>query len=157
MSSKLKVKVTFYGYPDNDDGENNFGTNIIAHTLPGRYTNEDGDPIAGGEGTSDNPITAATREGNELLPPGTRVYVPHLQKYLIVEDDCAPCDIDEWLDVWMQSNEHSRKDAVKECESNWTGDENDRWEVVIDPPDNLEVDTTPFFNTSTNQCNPVAS
>jgi WD40 repeat protein len=63
MSSKLKVKVTFYGYPDNDDGENNFGTNIIAHTLPGRYTNEDGAPIAGGEGTYDDPITAATKDG----------------------------------------------------------------------------------------------
>lgn len=157
MSSKLKVKVTFYGYPDNDDGENNFGTNIIAHTLPGRYTNEDGAPIAGGEGTYDDPITAASKKGNELLPPGALVYIPYLKKYLIVEDECASCTNNNWIDVWMDSNEDSDGDAVGECESNWTGDDNDRWEVVIDPPNNLEVDTTPLFDTSTNKCSPVSS
>jgi len=29
MSSNLSLKVTFYGYPDNDDGEGHFGTNVI--------------------------------------------------------------------------------------------------------------------------------
>jgi hypothetical protein len=42
------------------------------------------------------------------------------------------------------------KEAVDQCEKAWTLDE---VEVEIDPPDDREVDTKPFFNTSNDTCN----
>ncbi len=154
MSQMLKVQITFYGYPDNDDGHGHFGTNIIAHHQDGRPTNQDGDPIASGIGTYANPLTAATAEGNHLLPPGTLVYVPGFKKYLLVEDDCASCDSDDWIDIWMESNANFA-DEVQACEEAWTPD--DSIEVEVQPPNNHAVDTTPFFNMNTGVCRSSAS
>ena len=151
----MNVKVTFYGFPDNDDGFGNFGTNVIAyHEVwqgQSRPTNSNGDPIASGTGTFANPITVAAAAGNSLLPPGTLVYVTGLKKYLLVEDSCGNCTSD-WIDVWMESNAGSDPNAVMQCENNWTRDPK---EIQIDPPSGLVVDTTPFFDTIRNQCNPV--
>lgn len=149
MNQMLKVQITFYGYPDNDDGDGHFGTNVIAHHRDGRPTNHDGDPIASGIGTYDNPLTAATAEGNQLLPPGTRVYVPRFKKYLLVEDDCASCNSNDWIDIWMESNADFA-DEVQTCEAVWTPD--DHIEVEVHPSSDREVDTTPFFDTRTGQC-----
>lgn len=50
----MSLKVTFYGYPDND-GSGTFGTNLIAYALQwqghNRHRNAQGEPIAGGGGT----------------------------------------------------------------------------------------------------------
>ena len=61
-------------------------------------------PAAGGTGTYADPITAASDPRE--LPPGTLLYVPLLQAYLVMEDDCADC-IEQWehgrvahVDVW---------------------------------------------------------
>jgi hypothetical protein len=155
----MNVKVTFYGYPDNDDGSGNFGTNVIAHELTwqghNRRTNEQGDPIAGGAGTFEDPITAAASEGNTLMPPGTLVYIPRLKKYFLLEDNCASCSTEAWIDLWMESNAQSNPDVVLECEDNWTGDDTQLREIWINPPTALEVDTTPFFDTNLNRCNAV--
>ena len=151
----MSVKVTFYGYPDNDDGSGHFGTNIIADPLgQRRHTNAQGDPIAGGTGTFADPITAAASQGNTILPPGTLVYIPGLKKYFLVEDICGGCST-EWLDLWMESNAGSNASAVMQCENNWTGDPSQLKQIWVNPPPGLEVDTTAFFNTATNQCNPV--
>jgi hypothetical protein len=154
-----KVKVTFYGYPDNDDGEGHFGTNVIAHALVwqghSRYVNADGDPVAGGVGTYDDPITAAAKEANKLLKPGTLVYVTGLKKYFFLEDECASCSTDMWIDLWMESNANSDAESVKECEYDWTGDDTKLRDILINPPSNLEVDHTPFYDTAADKCNPV--
>ena len=157
-TSTMSAKVTFYGYPDNDDGSGNFGTNLIAYHLQwqgqSRRTNSQGDPIAGGTGTFADPITVAAGQGNSLLPPGTLVYVTGLKKYFLVEDICGNCT-SNWIDLWMESNAGSNANAVLQCESNWTGDVNQLKEIQINPPSGLVVDTTPFFDTVRNQCNPV--
>lgn len=151
----MSVKVTFYGYPDNDDGFGNFGTNVIAHHEvwqgQSRPVNSQGDPVASGTGTFANPITVAAAAGNSLLLPGTLVYVTGLRKYLLVEDSCGNCT-SNWIDVWMESNVGSDPAAVMQCENNWTRDPE---EIQINPPSGLVVDTTPFFDTIRNQCNPV--
>lgn len=156
---RARVKVTFYGYPDNDDGEGHFGTNLIAHALQwqgrDRHMNRQGDPVAGGVGTFDDPITAAASEGNRLMPPGTLVYVPGLKKYFLLEDDCASCDAEEWIDLWMESNARSDAAAVKRCEEDWTGDDTAPREILINPPAGLDVDTRPFFDTRADRCNAV--
>jgi 3D (Asp-Asp-Asp) domain-containing protein len=157
-ATTLSEKVTFYGYPDNDDGNGTFGTNVIAYGLQwqghSRHTNAQGDPVAGGVGSYDDPITVAASYGNSTLPPGALVYIPGLKKYFLVEDICGNCTA-AWIDLWMESNAGSDASAVTQCENNWTGDDTQPREVWLNPPSGLQVDTTPFFNVGTNQCNPV--
>jgi 3D (Asp-Asp-Asp) domain-containing protein len=154
-TTTLSAKVTFYGWPDNDDGNNNYGTNVIAcyQQWQGhdRHRNSQSEAVAGGVGTFADPVTVAAGDGNSLLPPGTLIYVTGLKKYFLVEDVCRNCT-SNWVDLWMESNDSV---GVEQCESNWTGDVNQFKEVRINPASNLAVDTTPFFNTSTHQCNPV--
>jgi 3D (Asp-Asp-Asp) domain-containing protein len=154
----LSDKVTFYGYPDNDDGSGNFGTNVIAYALQwqghSRHTNTQGEPVAGGIGTFEDPITVAAGEGSSTLPPGTLIYLPGLKKYFLVEDVCRNCSTD-WIDLWMESTAGNNASTVLQCEDNWTGDVTLRKEVWLNPPPGQQVDGTPFFNVVTNQCNPV--
>src|ERR1700737_1771289 len=79
----MLVKITFYGYPDNDDGAGHFGTSIIAHALTWkgrlRHVDEEGLPRAGGTGTFDDPITAAASRGNHFFPPRTLPNSPALE------------------------------------------------------------------------------
>lgn len=129
-----KLKVTFYGYPDNDPP----GAGI-AHPVLHR--------VAGGTGTYEDPITVATHKGS--YRPGTRMYVPSLKKYLIVEDDCATCAPDH-IDIWMQSDQRF-KDRVLRCEDAFTP--SDPIDVEIAPPRGRPVSTTPFFDVRTGHCN----
>jgi 3D (Asp-Asp-Asp) domain-containing protein len=156
--STMNAKVTFYGYPDNEDGSGQFNTNAIAYDLQwqgqSRHKNAQGEPVAGGIGTFADPITMAASEGNALLPPGTLVYIPGLKKYFIVEDICGNCTAG-WVDLWMESNAGSNPDAVIQCEANWTGDVNRLKEIWINASSGLVVDTNPFFDTGRNQCNLV--
>ena len=79
------VKVTFYGWPDNSPPgpANAFDC--------GRGKGPDGEPIAGGTGTYDDPISFATATDNNNFPQCGIVYVPSLRKYFRNEDDCAEC------------------------------------------------------------------
>lgn len=153
-----RAKITFYGYPDNDDGAGRYGTAIIAHRLMwqgrGRYVDDQGMPAAGGSGTFEDPITAAASSGNRLFPPGTLVYMPALKKYFLVEDECESCSEEAWLDLWMESDADSDPMAVEMCESDWTGDDALLREVDIDPPADLDADLTPFIDPITGQCRP---
>lgn len=101
---------------------------------------------AGGTGTWDDPITVAVGHslatGRDVLdyPAGTRLYVPYLRRYLIVEDTCgdgpepedAPChrldDPDNpapdgavaWLDVWLDGRDQDEATAHR-CARRLTG------------------------------------
>ena len=83
----MLMTITFYGFPDNDPPSKDIAFPAI-HAQ------------AGGTGTFDDPITAAvaTPENGGRITPGTRLYVPSLQKYLIIEDSCASCAPDQ-IDV----------------------------------------------------------
>ena len=70
------VKMTFFGYPDNDPA----GADT-AYDCGGRNN------IAGGKGTYDDPLTCASN-GVGFTTPCERVYSPYLRKYLRVEDSC---------------------------------------------------------------------
>lgn len=89
----MQLKMTFYGWPDNAQRGDD-----IAYPIKHQK--------AGGTGTYDDPITVAvvTQSNGGNWSPGTLMYVPSLQKYLIVEDECASCDKDQ-IDVWMNSNQ----------------------------------------------------
>jgi 3D (Asp-Asp-Asp) domain-containing protein len=157
----ITVKVTFYGYPDNDDGNHHFGTNIIANAFQWRGQDRNRQEIAGklqavagGCGTYDDPITVAVKADNAVIRQETLFYIPGLKKYFFVEDECASCETDAWIDIWMESNAQSPRVAMGTCEDLWTGEEHLLHEIIIDPPADLDVDLTPFFDTTTNRCTP---
>ena len=140
-SGTARATVTFYGGPDNDPP----GSTDIAHPN-GRHT------AAGGVGTAADPITLASDPRE--LPPGTAVYVPWLQKYFVMEDDCATCT-DEWnkghahIDLWTAP----AGAAVQACEQALTPEAPVLLEV--NPPPGRPVDTRPLYNASTGACWPA--
>ena len=85
--------VTFYGFDDNDDGNpTHVGTDVISHASVHDSANED-------LGTYERPGTLAADVG--FLSPGTKVYVPALARYYVMEDTCRECSED-----WLRSKPH---------------------------------------------------
>jgi 3D (Asp-Asp-Asp) domain-containing protein len=136
----VMMEVTQYGWDDNSPPGNAIAYPTIHQT-------------AGGTGTYADPITFATDQ--DEYPPGTILYVPFMEKYVIMEDDCVQCDSD-WsksmlrhIDVWMNSNGTEDANSLFSCEDSWTKTST---AVITSPPDNLEVTTAPLFDPSTNTC-----
>ncbi|HEV2374172.1 MAG TPA: hypothetical protein VGS19_18700 [Streptosporangiaceae bacterium] len=134
----INVLVTSYGYNDNDDGMGHFGTAQIAYPQIHTIATED-------LGTYSQPVTFAT-DANEFAP-GTIIYVPHLEKYFIMEDGCAECTTD-WsngtyhVDLWMGPDDGLQPEpALADCEASITGN----FDIIVDPDPSLPVDTTPMF------------
>lgn len=128
------VEITFYGGPDNDPP----GSTDIA------YPNSR-HGVAGGTGTYDDPITLAT-DAKEL-PPGTVVYVASLEKYFVMEDDCADC-ITDWqrdrtahLDLWTGPTGGA---SLLKCEDALTPP--GPVTVEINPPPTRAVNTQPLYS-----------
>ena len=124
-ASTATVTLTFYGWPDNDPPNS---ARIHYPGPPPRHGS------AGGSGTYDNPTTVAVRVGSRWNA-GTRMYLPHLSKYLIVEDSCAGCGTNH-IDVWVGGAE-SNRDAVIACQHRLTPA--DQVPVEIDPPEGRTV------------------
>ena len=142
----MSVYVTFYGWADNSPPGG-----AIAYPRSGGYPTLH--ETAGGTGTYADPITFATDKAE--FPVGTRLYVPFIEKYVIMEDDCVECDSDwtssqKWhVDLWMNSNGTESTSALTSCEDRWT---RDSAPVEVAPPDGRTVTTTPLFTPATNTC-----
>lgn len=142
---ELPVFVTFYGWSDNDPPGN-------AIAFPKEEQHKTRHDSASGIGTYDNPLTMATDPSE--FPVGTRLYIPYLQKYVIMEDTCATC-IRDWqtkkkyhIDIWMESDE-KHKDALEQCEEKWT---REATPIEINPPTSRPVNTQPLFDSKTGTC-----
>ncbi|MDQ1059880.1 3D (Asp-Asp-Asp) domain-containing protein [Arthrobacter globiformis] len=97
---------------------------------------------AGGTGTYEDPITVAVghslETGKDVLdvPAGTRIYVPNVRRYFIVEDTCGdgptpedrPCHSGAekydgasiWIDLWI-GGEGGSKASARRCTRKVTG------------------------------------
>jgi hypothetical protein len=126
-----KVYVTWYGFNDNScQIETQHHCNTIA------FPKSDGFPVAHqiateGKGTYADPSTFATAARDSGAPaelaPGTRIYVPEVRKYFIMEDQCYECG-KEWfgsrrsyhVDLWMGPSCGSDSSALTDCEDTLT-------------------------------------
>ncbi|WP_337061973.1 hypothetical protein [Kineococcus sp. G2] len=137
------VYTTGYTWYDNTPP----GSSVISHPVVHE--------VAGGTGSYDDPVTLAV--GHDLssgldvldLPAGTRVYVPHVRRYFVVEDTCGdgpapqdgPChqgrDVDGtgstlWLDLWLGGQGGAAAD-VQACARTVTSSGGALHRVVVDP------------------------
>jgi hypothetical protein len=132
--------VTFYGWPDNSPP----GAQITYPSSQGNPTVHDS---AGGTGTYSDPVTFATDQAE--LPVGTRIYVPYLDRYFVMEDDCTECDQD-WtgsgpdggpgllhVDLWVGGQGALQSQDVTSCEHKLT---RTTAQVIVDPPAGLPAD-----------------
>jgi hypothetical protein len=142
------VYMTFYGWPDNSPPGG-----AIAYPKNGGFPTVHN--AEGGTGTYADPITFATDEAE--FPVGTLLFAPVIEKYLVMEDDCAECDTDwsssqRWhIDVWMNSNGTDDSNAVLDCEDQWT---KSTTVVEVNPPPGRPATAPPLFDTTTNVCRP---
>ena len=150
-STTRNFLVTLYGWPDNSPPGD-----AIAYPEDGGYPTIHN--VASGLGTYSDPVTFATDQAE--LPVGTIVYYPYLHRYFIMEDDCTECD-EDWtgqgpdggpglyhIDLWIGGQNGNANDVIN-CEDDLT---QNSAPVIVNPPSNEPVDTTPLFNSSNNQC-----
>jgi len=121
--------VTFYGFDDNDDGNPaHVGTAIISHAAIHGFADED-------LGTYERPGTLAA--DINFVPPGTKVYVPALERYYVMEDTCVECSED-----WSHSRPHvdlyvsGTGPELAACQDRLTMEST---EIIIDPSPDLPV------------------
>jgi len=129
-SIKTDVYVTAYTWFDNTPP----GSTMISHPVLHE--------AAGGAGTYADPVTIAVGHsratGQDVLdiPAGTRIYLPHVRRYFIVEDTCGdgpepeegPCHTGadkygkatQWIDIWIDGRDESRS-FVRRCARKATG------------------------------------
>jgi hypothetical protein len=123
--------TTGYGYWDNTPPGSTIISNPVLHQS------------AGGTGTWQDPVTIAVghsiSDGVDTLdyPAGTRMYIPALEKYFIVEDACGDGDTPQnipchnisrvgrrgatvWFDVWIGGASGSNSDS-RQCQATLTG------------------------------------
>lgn len=122
--------ITAYSWYDNTPPGSATISNPVLHDL------------AGGTGTYEDPVTIAVGHSRETgksvldVPAGTRIYLPDVRRYFIVEDACGdgpnpelgPChagmedhgDASLWIDMWI-GGEGESKSFVADCALKVTG------------------------------------
>ena len=132
----IDARVTMYGFPDNDPP---FSANI-AHPVLHQQ--------ASGIGTFDDPITFAGDPGD--IPFGTKIYVPHVQKYFIMEDTCAdamasPNDRLQ-VDLWAGGSANTDVQQILSVENANT---RSSAQVILNAEPGHPVNLTPFDGSPT--------
>jgi hypothetical protein len=113
-------EITFFSARDNDPP----GSRAIAFTNVLHKQ-------AGGTGTFEDPLTLAA--GNGQMLPGTKVYVPDVKRYFVLEDICSSC-ANGHIGLWAGA---ATDNGVLACEDSLTHDGFRPYEV--NPPPGLTV------------------
>jgi 3D (Asp-Asp-Asp) domain-containing protein len=131
------VYITLYGYDDNDDGSGNYGVSVISNPIIHKGATED-------LGTFDHPSTFATDV--RVAAPGTKIYVPRLHKYFIMEDTCRECTADKnsgknHVDLYIGEN-FLQGNPLISCEETLTKSSDT---IIINPSNNWPVSAPKIF------------
>lgn len=111
-------QVSFYSARDNNpSGSRRIAFTNVLHKQ------------AGGTGTFEDPLTMAAGNGQMLL--GTKVYVPFLQRYFILEDLCPDC-ANGHIQLWTGEETDS---GITACERSLTRFSS----YQVNPPNGLPV------------------
>jgi 3D (Asp-Asp-Asp) domain-containing protein len=151
-----RVYTTGYTWFDNTPP----GSALISHPRVHRR--------AGGTGTYDDPITLAVghslASGTDVLdlPAGTRVYVPHVRRYFVVEDTCgdgaapqrhgchdlsdAPDGTSLWIDLYVGGDRGSDRTDVQQCAGRVTDGDTSLHTIVLHPGRDHPVAAHPLFH-----------
>jgi hypothetical protein len=142
----VTVDVAFFGWTDNEPAGNE-----IAFPRSGGYpTKHD---VASGTGTYADPITFGGDP--KVFPPGTVLYVPYIEKYVILEDECTSCEAQAAMTnrpqiaIWMASDASTPAMPLAKCEDSWT---RTTVMVVENPAGESAVTTPPLFDPATVKC-----
>jgi 3D (Asp-Asp-Asp) domain-containing protein len=137
MEDKMKVMdvtITLYGWVDNDPP----GPSIAYPVLHQE---------AGGIGTFDNPITFAAEPN--LFKEGTKIYVPHVKRYFIMEDLCASAHkryvkgiYPPIVDLWAGGYEGCSAKDLLALENKYT---HDKITILVNPTNCYPVDKGLLF------------
>lgn len=127
---QLRVSLTGYSYHDNSPAGSPEVCCGVLHEN------------AGGRGTYADPITVAVPGSGSGMDwkPGTRFYLPKLQRYVIVEDSGASSG-ENHLDVWIDGRDGSRS-ATDDCMDRITG----KSTAELNPPPGRPVLAGPIFS-----------
>lgn len=133
--------ITGYTIHDNDPP----GSKEIAYS--NQWDTRTLHSAAGGIGTYDDPITLAAQAGD--YAPGTRFYLPHVDRYFILEDTCASCgEKPEWIDMWIAGELSDNATATDACARQLTG----MFTFEVNPPRGRHVVSGSLFNSAQDTC-----
>jgi hypothetical protein len=142
----LTVDVEFFDWSDNAPAGNE-----IAYPRSAGYPTLH--EVASGTGTHADPITFGG--DSTVFPPGTIVYVPFLEKYVMLEDECQSCAMQAAMtqrpaiSIWMSSDATTPQGPLSKCEMFWT---RSAVAVIENPPADLTVSSAPLFDPVTKTC-----
>jgi hypothetical protein len=127
---KIRIDLTGYSWYDNTPAGSAEVSNPIVHHS------------AGGRGTYADPITVAVPSSK--YRPGTRFYLPTVERYVIIEDtgaSSASAGADTHLDMWVDGRDGSES-AVQQCMDEITGSV----PAEVNPPPGRTVLAGPIYS-----------
>ena len=133
------IKFTNYGYPD--------APGTPAYKCDGNKVlpTEPGDKTALGDGSFERPYAAAAADpSHSFVQKCELLYIPLLQKFFRVQDNCSGC-IDKQLDLYtIQSN---RNIGQSQCERDFGDFDYGRplHQVLRNPGEGFDTSTQPLF------------
>jgi hypothetical protein len=142
----LTVDVAFFGWADNAPPGDE-----IAYPKSGGFPTLH--EVAAGTGTYADPLTFGG--DSKVFPPGTILYVPYIEKYVMLEDECVSCATQAVMThrpeiaVWMASDGTTPSALLSKCESFWT---RSSVAVIEAPPADLAVTSRPLLDAPTKAC-----
>ena len=130
---ELSGRVTFYSAPDNNPP----GSRKIS--FPGSSPRH---ARAGGTGTYEDPQTFASAYP-KIYPAGTKIYVPRMQRYYVMEDLCDCSHGEYHVDLWLEPS--GTDSQILSCEKALTA-ANRKETIIKDPDPNQPVNLTPLIS-----------
>lgn len=116
-----RMTISFYGWPDNNNVS--CSTGCSTSPSPGNtvISGKCGRSDAGGSGTYNDPITAATHSNNKILGQCEKFYLPYLNRWFINEDNCPDCvNENPHIDIWVGGIGISDCPEICNCENSLT-------------------------------------